>query len=147
MSERVCFAGCTRAGGSEVCSVLAGAGKPSFLTQKEMLWLGSEGGEGKRDPDPLSQEGGLTVFLAFGRQGPLVGTLQGAVDGELEPRVGEDGNQGGVQAFVEDQGAFAPVHGHHSISQGFIDLDTTRVMTKEVISAQEASPPCIFPRA
>lgn len=112
-----------------------------------MLWLGSEGGEGKRDPDPLSRKGGLTVFLAFCWQGPLVGTLQGAVDGELEPRVGEDGDQGGVQAFVEDQGAFAPVHGHHSISQGFIDLDTTRATTNEVISGQEASPPGIFPRA
>lgn len=109
-----------------------------------MLWLGS-GVVGERDPDPLSQEDGLTVFLAFGRQGPLVGTLQGAVDGELEPRVGEDGDQGGVQAFVEDQGAFGPVHSHHGVSQGFIDLDTTRAMMNKAILVREPSPPGIFP--
>lgn len=31
----------------------------------------------------------------------------------------EDGDQGGVQAFVEDQGAFGPVHSYHGVSQGF----------------------------
>ena len=58
--------------------------------------------------------------------------LQGVVEGELEPGVGEDGDQGGVQAFVEDQGAFGPVHGGHGIPQGFVHLHgtrTTRVST------------------
>lgn len=49
--------------------------------------------------------------------------LQRVIKGELEASVGEDGDQGGVQAFVEDQGAFGPVHGHHGVSKGFIHLD------------------------
>lgn len=49
--------------------------------------------------------------------------LQGAVEGELESGIREDGDQGGVQAFVENQGAFGPIHGHHSFSKGFIHLD------------------------
>lgn len=107
-----------------------------------MLRLGS-GAEW--DPDSLSHEASLTVFLSFGWHGPLICVLQGAVEGELEPSVGEDGDQGGVQAFVEDQGAFGPVHGHHGVSQGFIDLDTTHAMMSEIVSAREPSPPAVFP--
>lgn len=85
------------------------------------------------DRGSLSCEGCLTVFPSFGWHDPLIRVLQGAVKGELEPGVGEDGEHGGVQAFVEDQGAFGPVHGHHGVSQGFIDLDTTHATRVSVV--------------
>lgn len=69
--------------------------------------------------------GCLTVFPSFGWRDPLVHVLQGVVEGELEAGIGEDGNQGGGQAFVEDQGALGPVHGGHGVPQGFIHLDST----------------------
>ena len=83
-------------------------------------------GEGQRRPGFSPREGCLTVLPPLCGQDPRVNVLQGAVKGELEPGVGEDGNQGGVQAFVEHQGAFGPVHGHHGVSQRFIHLDGTQ---------------------
>jgi hypothetical protein len=68
--------------------------------------------------------GCLTSLLSVGWHDPLVGLLQGAVTRELQPSVGEDGNQSRGQAFVEDQGALSLVHSHHSVSQGLVDLDT-----------------------
>lgn len=77
------------------------------------------------DPRSPGREGCLTVFLSFAWYDPLIHVLQGVVEGELEAGVGEDGDQGRVQAFVEDQGAFRPVHSGHGVLQGFIHLDST----------------------
>lgn len=103
---------------------LASDGKPSFPTWLRKRWSGVEEGIQGRPGFP-SCEGHLTVFLSLGGHEPLVHVLQGTIKGELEAGVGEDGDQGGVQAFVEDQGAFGPVHGHHGVSKGFIHLDST----------------------
>lgn len=78
-------------------------------------------------PQPLASspfpcEGLSLTIGAFPRQKPLVGLFQGVVEGKLEARIGEDGQQGRVQATVEGQGPFGSVHGHHGFQQCLIDL-------------------------
>ena len=91
------------------------------------------------------REGGLTVRLVLGGHGPFTHVLQGAVEGELEAGVGEDGQQGRGQAFVEDRGAFRPVHGHHGVSQGSVHLTTRATRVSDVALAREHSPPRTLP--
>lgn len=64
----------------------------------------------------------LTRLLSVWRYEPVIGPFQGAIAGELQAGIGEDGDHGGSQAFVEDEGALGLIHGAYGLSQIVIDL-------------------------